>query len=105
MTVSAGVIRTAQAEFTAFNTQLVLADKIVQTSAQLTAQSTVYADAGKRVTASAALSALNSQLTVGNIIHIDADLTYMIPAESRSYLILEEIRDYTVLEEIREYII
>ena len=59
----------------------------------------------KAVRTTAALTAFNSQVTVGNIIHIDPYLTWRIANENRTRNISEEVRTRSIEQETRTYII
>jgi hypothetical protein len=83
--------------------ELVLGGRITQATAALTAQSSLTGSLSYVVNATASLTGFAATVTVIDIIHIDAKLTWMIPAEDREYLIIEEDRVYSIIEENREY--
>ena len=87
--------------------ELVLGGKITRATAALTAIATVLADAVRLrvIAATANLTGFAATVTVIDVIHIDADLTWTILAENRVYSIIEEDRDYSIIEEDREYTI
>jgi hypothetical protein len=80
-------------------------DRLRGTLIPLASIATLGVTVNRVASASANFVAFNSQLSTGNIIHIDPDLTYMIPREVRTRVISPEIRERTVAREQREYII
>jgi hypothetical protein len=121
--VSANAVKTARAQFNQASTAAlnVTVDKIRAIRADLlsdfglgatarktvrvissqSAQFTQTAAARKRVGVSANFTAFYTQLTVGRVISLDPNLTYVIPAETRLYQIHKESRLWTIEGETR----
>jgi hypothetical protein len=77
--------------------------RLAQATLISTAATTFIITKVVRITAD--LSALNFQLTAGDVINLDPALTYVIPQETREYPILPENRLYEIEGESRELII
>jgi hypothetical protein len=125
LTASATIIRATTATLEAFATQLTAVGIVANKTALLSATTALTAQAQRTRTVTATLQAFASQLTVGSEqssaqaqlnsaftlqcsaieIRIDADLTYMIPAETRTQMIAEDLRDDVVIPELRAYTI
>jgi hypothetical protein len=71
----------------------------------LTATSSLTSESSKIVGVSAAFTAFNSVLTIGDVINLMPALTYQIPQETREYIIIPETREYAIDSETRELII
>jgi hypothetical protein len=125
LTANANRTRSATAQFNTVATQLTATGIVVNKTALLSATTTLTAQAQRTRTTTVALQAFASQLTVGSEqssaqaqlnsaftlscqtieIRIDADLTYMVPKETRSYSISDEWRDDIIIPESRAYMI
>ena len=95
--------KSLSAALTVTGAELVLGSRITQFTAALTAQSSLTGSLNYVVNATANLTGFAATVTVIDVIHIDAKLTWMIPAEDRDYSIIEENRLYSIIEEDREY--
>jgi hypothetical protein len=58
---------------------------------------------GKITRITANLSALNFQITVGDVINLDPALTYIVPQEHRTLIVKPESREYLIEPETRIY--
>ena len=105
MSVTALRKKSLSAALTVAGAELVLGSRITQATAALTAVSTVSANVTKIVNLTANLTGFAATVSVIDIIHIDAKLTWMIVAEDRTGLIQSENRDYSIIEEDRDYLI
>jgi len=105
MTALVGVIKPLAATMSAEGFELAVGTRTVGFSAALTANASMTATLGGVIRLSASLQGFSAELVSGKIIHIDPDLTWIIPAEVRVYSIIEEDREYSVTEENRLYTI
>ena len=105
MSVTALRIKSLSANLSAAGFEVVIGTKIRLGQAALTAVATLTAAPTRfrTVNAQASLTGFAATVSVIDIIHIDAKLTWMIVAENRLSSIQAEDREYSIIEELRSY--
>ena len=101
LTAEATRTRDNPTQITASTTQITEAMRLRYGDANVFAQTEMYTSSQYIIRASADLTAFNTTLTTGRVIHLDEYLTYRVPAESRFLRIKPENRVYTIPEETR----
>lgn len=93
------------APLTAQTTETAIATRLKPLVSAMNAITAITLVGGKSVQAQANLQAYFTPVINTNIIHITAELTYVIPAELSEWIIGVESRDWTISQETREYTI
>jgi hypothetical protein len=105
LAAAVNVKRSATVNLSALAFEIAVGQRVKSFQVNITSQSTLTATPSRQrlITVTANLTGFAATVTVIDIVHIDAKLTWMIPAEDRDYLIIEENRVYSIIEENREY--
>ena len=105
MSATVGVIKPLAADLSVLAFELTVGERSRDNTANLVSTATVTAVIGGVFNNQANLQGFASQLTLGKIIHITPQLTYVIPKETWVHTIQAEDREHSILAEDREYTI
>ena len=103
LSASISVTKRTTISMSALAFEVAVINKTNLLQANITSQATLTAIIGGVFKFHSNMQGFAATVTVIDVIHIDAKLTWMIPAEDRDYLIIEENRLYSIIEEDREY--